>query len=269
MFKLLIVLLLFSSSALGLSVASWNILQLGWADNKKGYAPLVDVISQHDFVALQEVMSTESLDKLNSELNKTGHWDIMVSHRSVGDGRYREFFAFIYRSDRIDYMGAANLYLDPGNKFARKPFSAKFCETATGFCFTAATVHLIYGKTIIRRQVEAMALSGYVDYLRSNIAQGDPILLTGDFNLDHESKGFEAIKYDGFTPLFSTKTTLSKSNNRHTSAYDNIWVNTTCRFKMCRSPSNKYIDKSPRRLGMSHAQAREAVSGHALVVASW
>lgn len=290
-FRLFIFLVLsfFSSIVFALSVASWNVLHLGWDDDIKDYGSLVEVISDHDFVALQEVMDIGSIGRLVDGLN-VGHskkrWGSLVSHRSVGRGSYREFYAFLYRLDRIKYAGGSNLYLDPGDKFSREPYSARFCEIG-GHCFVAATVHLIYGKTVSRREVEAGALAGYVDYLRAQIARGLPILLMGDFNLPYDSRGFTEIRQRGFVPLFKAKTTLSRTNYKYVSSYDNIWIDTQCSSKaaavgtvsgtgvhtgaraMCDLPNRQYVDRFPRRLGVSHILSRHRISDHAPVVAAW
>ncbi len=112
---------------------------------------------------------------------RTGaRWASLLSH-ALGRGSYKEFYAFLYRTDTITWIDGAVIYLDDRGVFAREPFSARF-ETADGFQFVLTSVHSLYGKSVAEHEAEAVALRSYLDWLNETI-EGSPVFLTGDFNL--------------------------------------------------------------------------------------
>ena len=162
-------------------IASWNIQHLGW-NNGKDFAALGVVGSHFDFIAVQEVMNEEGIERFRRALEgATGaEWLKTCSHL-VGRGSYREMYCFTWRTDRFTLEGGEAVFIDSRDAFAREPFSAVF-QSASGFRFVATSIHAIYGNSVAQRQAEAQALRGYFDWLTEAFPDL-PVFLMGDFNL--------------------------------------------------------------------------------------
>lgn len=258
--------LFFCFSANALTIGSWNMKHLGWADDKRDWPRTAEVAAKFDFLALQEVHNEDSLERLESVLEKqTGvEWDSLVSHKAVGRTRYKELYAFIWQTNKVSYEGGAVVYLDPGDIFEREPFAARFSERGgKSRKWTAATAHLIYGKTVSRREAEARQLDEYAQWLIDEVAQGSPVLVMGDFNLPPQSTAFNGLR-KMMKPLITTgKTTLSSHNGKFANLYDNIWTNSGL-YK-----GKAGIYRFPAKLGVTHEYARKAISDHAPVYLIW
>ncbi|ABA56521.1 MULTISPECIES: lamin tail domain-containing protein [Nitrosococcus] len=263
--RLLILFFLFlpTISAQAFTIASWNTKHLGWGD-KRNWNATAAVVAPYDFVALQEVMSKTAVNHLVQTLKKqTGvKWSSLVSGTSVGRSkRYQEFYAFIWREEAVDYVGGAVVYLDPGDIFAREPFAARFQTDNGKYRWTAATVHVVYGDSRDERRREAQQLDEYVNWLEENVAEGDPVVLMGDFNLPPDSAGFRDLAKVLKPAIREGATTLSAKEGRYANLYDNIWYRPDA-LKI----QEARIDRFPQRLGITHKLARKTVSDHAPVV---
>jgi endonuclease/exonuclease/phosphatase family metal-dependent hydrolase len=221
-------------------------------------------VAPYDFIALQEVMSEAGVEQLVQMLEQqTGaDWSSLVSETSVGRSKhYQEFYAFIWREDAIDYIGGAVVYLDPGDLFAREPLAARFQTDDGKHRWTAATVHVIYGDSREERRQEARQLDDYVSWLEAEVAEGDPVLLMGDFNLPPESAGFRDLSTVLTPAIREGESTLSAKEGRYANLYDNLWYRPEAL-----SIQKARIDHFPQRLRISHKEARKTISDHAPVV---
>ncbi len=163
-------------------IASWNIQNLGWGEQKS--YPALGLIGAHfDFIAVQEAMTREGLERFKEALEAhTGEpWEKIYSHL-IGRGTYKEKYAFVWRSSAIEYIDGAVVYLDTTDRFAREPFSARFRARGNGTEFVAATVHILYGRSVSDRTPEIETLREYWDWLGETFKGSERILL-GDFNL--------------------------------------------------------------------------------------
>lgn len=262
--KLLLALfiLFLSPTAQALTIATWNVKHLGWGE-QRDWDATARVAAIFDFVALQEVHGEDAVKRLESKLEVlTGEpWSSLVSDEAVGRGRYTENYAFIWREDLVDYEGGATLYLDPGDMFAREPFAARFCSDDKEYCWTAGTIHVVYGDRVGERREEARQLDEYVSWLEETIAEGTPVLLMGDFNLPPESAGFQDLALLLEPAISEGATTLSSTEGRYVNLYDNIW------YRADSLPiAQAWIDRFPERLGITHEYATDHVSDHAPVV---
>jgi len=254
----------FSFSALasnGVALASWNIERLGHGSNKD-YSALGVVGEHFDFIAVQEAMTSEGLYQLQAALEAQTNeaWELIYSHR-IGRSTYKEKYAFLWRPSRVKYLDGAVVYLDPGDLFAREPYSARFKDRSSGDEFAVATVHIVYGRRISDRTEEIEELARYWDWLQEIYPQ-TPVLLMGDFNLQPHHNAWQPLREKNVLPLITEgATTLSAVDGRYANLYDNIWV-------LENSPFTDYragILRFPELLGMTHEQARRHVSDHAPV----
>ncbi len=240
-------------------IATWNVLHLGW-DNEKDYAALSEIGSRFSLMALQEVMSEDAAMRFERAMEaRTGvEWELLTS-QAIGRGSYREMYAFLWRPDMIEWTGGAVVYVDDRDVFAREPFSAQF-RTADGYEFVLASVHLIWGDEIAARRGEARAMAGYRSWLEASF-EGADVYIAGDFNLEPDDAAWGPVGEASWPLVQEGATTLSAANGRFISLYDNIWV-----------PSGRALPVAgwgvlpyPAMLGMDHADARRTVSDHAPV----
>lgn len=245
----------------GLAIASWNIERLGHGQNKS-YEGLAAVGSLFDFIAVQEVMNAEGIERFRQALTtETGiSWDVMYSH-PIGRGSYKEKYAFVWRSDRVAYDSGAVVYLDPNDYFARDPYSARFMDLSTESYFVAATVHIIFGGSVQDRLPEITELTSYWDWL-GEVYPGDDLVLMGDFNLPPTHDAWDLLYDRDVIPLITNgATTLSSIDGRYANLYDQILVSSDLE----RPLPEAGIFKFPSWLGLSHEEARRHISDHAPV----
>jgi endonuclease/exonuclease/phosphatase family metal-dependent hydrolase len=244
-----------------LRIASWNIQHLGWG-KQKDFAAVAEIASRFDFLAVQEVMSGEGIERLRDILIETTAepWEAMYSHR-LGRGQYREKYAFLWRANAVEYVDGAVVFLATTQRFAREPYSARFRVRATGFEFVAATVHIVYGRSVRDRTPEIHALREYWDWLGEVYADTPARFLMGDFNLAPHHAAWAEIWEVAEPLIVSGATTLSSIDGRYANLYDNILVGNGNGLPI----SGAGILRYPELLGLDHERARRTVSDHAPV----
>nr|WP_240916629.1 endonuclease/exonuclease/phosphatase family protein [Cobetia sp. MB87] len=244
-------------------IASWNLKHAGW-NNGKHLEQVAAVASHMDLIGLQEVMKEEVVTELEHQLEAlTGdEWDSLVSH-AVGRSTYTERYAYLYRDKTIAYQGGATVYLDPQDVFSREPLLATFIEKDTGRAFSAANVHIVYGDSKADRSPEIRALADIYDLMKE-ISPGTPAIIMGDFNMAPTEPAWGDLRALGLRPLITEgATTLSKTDGRYASLYDNIWYVPSEWPK-----ANGDVFRFPDYLGISHETARADVSDHAPIYLS-
>ncbi len=207
-------------------VASWNILNLG---RETPVEQRAEIIAQFDIVALQEVESLEGLERLRAQVEAEAGtpWEMAVSEK-VGEGNAAEYYAFVYRTDRVQEVdGPKGVYPEPSPAdFSREPFFATF--KAGDFDFTVATIHVTFGKAS-ERTAEVTRLADVWEHIQGLDQAENDILLMGDFNRNKPThSAFDALEDLGVSNLvvgtnvftaYSTKPDKIGSN-----WYDNIWM---------------------------------------------
>lgn len=249
------------ASAEALVVGSWNVKRLG-SDSQQSYQALAAVAAKMDLIALQEVMTTQGLDRLEQALEhqtKT-QWERLESHL-IGSTNYKEAYAFLYRPEKVRYEDGAVVFLDRQNLFFREPFSARF-RTAGGTTFVVANIHVIYGNSSEDRAREVAALADYWDWL-AEVYPREERILAGDFNLAPSHPAWNRLKQSAVPLITRGATTLGQADEKYASLYDNLWVARGTRLAISRSG----VIRFPQMLKISHQVARERVSDHAPVFA--
>lgn len=238
-------------------VASWNIKHLGWGD-EKNYADLAEVAAKFDLIAAQEVMTHEGLEKMKAalEAETAVSWETIVSD-AQGRGRYKEMYAFLYRPDKITWLGGAVVYTDDADQFARPPLSAEF-RSDDGIDFVLGTVHLTYGKSRADRIGEATALASYRSWLDAQFPDS-AVFIAGDFNLEPQDEALDPLRRVAQPLLTEGDTTISPIDGRFANLYDNIWAPRNIGLPI---DAVGRFEFPGALLKMTHEEARDTVSDH-------
>lgn len=207
-------------------IASFNTLRLG--RNYKDYLLTAQAIEQFDIVGLIEVMNEEGVEKLVDALDDVSgeKWDYHISPYPTGNNSYKEYFAYVWKRDKVKFLHERGYYLDENEDFLRKPYGADF--KMGEFDFTFVLVHSIFGKSEAARRAEAFKLNEVYDYFQGLDPYENDIILAGDFNLSAFDEAFEKLLMheDKITYTISPliKTTLGKKGLA--SSYDNMFLST-------------------------------------------
>lgn len=205
-------------------LAGFNALHLGW--DGKNYYETAKFLSLFDIVALQEVMKKDGIINLIKELERVSHekWAYHLSPYPVGNNeKYKEYYAFIYKKEKINFIKSIGFYPDENNLFIREPYGAMFKSNM--FDFILVNNHLVFGDEKLDRQKEAMELYKVYDYFQNFDLKEQDVLILGDFNLPAYDSSFKKLFkhtdkiYYAIDPKF--KTTLGK--NSLANSYDNIF----------------------------------------------
>jgi endonuclease/exonuclease/phosphatase family metal-dependent hydrolase len=218
-----------AASADSIRVASWNVLSLNATTSVGNRA---HVIAQYDIVALQEVESRAGLKRLRLAVEKeTGvPWRTVVS-RKVGKGNAAEYYAFLYRADRVqEVKGARGVYPQSNARnFSRPPFYATF--RAGQFDFMLVTIHVTFATPESKRTKEVQRLKNVWLYVQSLDSDENDLLLMGDFNRNRPTHAAFAPLRDELKLAHliagdnTTFTTYGTSTDSVGAAwYDNIWT---------------------------------------------
>ncbi len=280
------------SSGLGddciLTIAAFNAMQFGWSGQRcKDVSQLAEVFAPYDVVGIVEVMRNTGgcsqydagddghLRALVNALNeRSSSWDFVQSEVSVGSGSYREYYAFVYRDDRVESVCSGAFYPDPGSMFERPPFFVSF--RAGRFEFTAVLVHVLWGDGRLDPIAEVEALAGVWNHVQGLDPDQNNLLLMGDFNVHMPTApAFSGLYALGLTPLLTEggsyttySTRISQIGSRW---YDNIWTDLTYTSPWFTGASG--VDYLHERFYLQetspHLAVRSAISDHCPVWAQF
>jgi len=266
--KLIVIFMIAGIFAFGSTakVASFNTLHLGWKGDhrQEKIEGIASIISLFDLVGIQEVMKKDEVKKLTNELKaQTGiEWRYHISPYAVGSKKYREYFAFIYRTDRVKLLKKGKFYPEEnrGKSFMREPYGAKF--QMGEFKFTYVLVHSIFGDKKTQRQLEAMQMTDVYDWFEEEYDgknEENIVIIGGDFNIpsyDHAFSGFLKHKdliVDAIPP--NQKTTIGKKGL--VSSYDHIFYPYEL-MKDWYTGRNGVVDFTDN----NHREVRKVISDH-------
>ena len=228
--KKLILFILFVLCPLELSsetIASYNVLRLG--QSKKDYNALAKTMSQFDIVGLIEVMNEDGVRALVEALNNNPsiEWKYLVSNYKVGRTTYKEYYAYVYKTPKVELIHPVGFYLEIADEFEREPYGAMFKIGKFDFVFVLC--HFIYGKDESEREEEASNLIYVYEYFRKISGDEKDVIIAGDFNLSANNPAFTSllqrsgsIRYR-INPTFKTTVGLMGLSN----SYDNIFASLT------------------------------------------
>lgn len=212
-----------------LLLATWNLRDLGNEDKRgqangegypgprleESYYYIAEIISAFDIVAIQEINSLKSLEKIMDILGPS--WDYLVSDINPSKGGNFEHMTFVFdkRKVRFDHM-SGQIVTEKKKQFMRTPYYASF--QSGWFKFSLCTVHILYGnyKKLGPRIAE---IDDIASFLSDRVKRtGENMILLGDFNIiDRKDATFKPFDDHGWTVPMSYKT-----NVRQNKEYDQI-----------------------------------------------
>ena len=187
--------LFFSLSVLSLAdeayIASFNILRLGAA--KKDIPQTAKILQGFDIVGLVEVINRDGVEELVDELNKQSDekWDYHISPFGVGSSKYKEYFAYVYKKDKVKFIKSEGFYKNGKSSLLREPYGATF--QIGNFDFTFVLVHTIYGNNESQRKAENYKMVDVYNYFQYRDEKENDILIAGDFNLYALDESFRPL----------------------------------------------------------------------------
>jgi endonuclease/exonuclease/phosphatase family metal-dependent hydrolase len=265
-----------------LTVGFFNALRFGHGGSYcKDIEQFAEVFESYDLVGLGEVMrNTGSCD--DYEAGDLGHlaalvnrlrvdtgypWAYVPSPTGVGSSGYKEYYAFVYRADRVTCTSSGAFYPDPSEQFVRNPFFVSF--RSGDFDFTAVVVHIYWGDGNDDPIAEVEALDDVWAYAQGLDASENDILLMGDFNVHTPSaSAFGDLYTLGVDPLLSgsgIRTTYSTGTSAvGASWYDNIWID--LHYTGHEFTGGSGVDYLHRRFFLDaswpHLEVRASISDH-------
>ena len=172
-------------------IASFNILRLGAA--KKDMVQTAKILEGFDIVGLVEVINRDGVEELVDELNKQSDekWDYHISPFGVGSSKYKEYFAYIYKKDKVKFIKSEGFYKNGKSSLLREPYGATF--QIGNFDFTFVLVHTIYGNNESQRKAENYKMVDVYNYFQDRDEKENDIFIAGDFNLYALDESFRPL----------------------------------------------------------------------------
>ena len=204
-------------------IASFNILRLGAA--KKDIVQTAKILKGFDIVGLVEVINRNGVEELVDELNKQSDekWDYHISPFGVGSSKYKEYFAYIYKKDKVKFIKSEGFYKNGKSSLLREPYGATF--QIGNFDFTFVLVHTIYGNNESQRKAENYKMVDVYNYFQDRDEKENDILIAGDFNLYALDESFRPLykHADKITYAIDSaiKTTIGAKGRAN--SYDNFF----------------------------------------------
>ena len=172
-------------------IASFNILRLGAV--KKDIVQTAKILKGFDIVGLVEVINRDGVEELVDELNKQSDekWDYHISPFGVGSSKYKEYFAYVYKKDKVKFIKSEGFYKNGKSSLLREPYGATF--QIGNFDFTFVLVHTIYGNNESQRKAENFKMVDVYDYFQDRDEKENDIFIAGDFNLYALDESFRPL----------------------------------------------------------------------------
>ena len=172
-------------------IASFNILRLGAA--KKDIVQTAKILEGFDIVGLVEVINRDGVEELVDELNKQSDekWDYHISPFGVGSSKYKEYFAYVYKKDKVKFIKSEGFYKNGKSSLLREPYGATF--QIGNFDFTFVLVHTIYGNNESQRKAENYKMVDVYNYFQDRDEKENDIFIAGDFNLYALDESFRPL----------------------------------------------------------------------------
>ncbi len=213
--------------AQSLTVATWNIADLGRTKSGEELTWMARIINQYDVVAIQEVVAkdprgAQAVAAIVERLNRMGAaWDYRVSPPTAStSSAIRERYAFIWRKAKCGYL-RSGLDTRLRNYVEREPFWLEL--RVEGFP-TPVWLSNFHSRPYNREPETEIRF--FLDY--PNRVAPEPMILLGDWNLDEDHPVWEPFYALGYAPAVrQTPTTLkrkcSPEGDYRNHAIDNVY----------------------------------------------
>lgn len=238
-------------------IGTWNLRRLGHGDKRMDWVAQV-IDKNFDIVALQEVMTKNAAKELAARLPG---WAAVVSSKSVGTKKYREWYAVLYRRAHVK-VTRSFMVRDRGDKLVREPFVA--CMVVHSFDFCMVNVHIIFGDRASQRDAELHALGNKMINLRKKSDERD-WLLVGDFNRMPKAPGWDKLRKAGWDFTLPGRVPTSLGKRGYASPYDHILIDKS-QTSALRGPTRR-VDIVTEPCAGDLAVCRSELSDHAPIVA--
>ena len=222
-----------------LRLATFNLRYDNPRDSLNNWKYRKDVVSKliqfHDFdiVGTQEGLKHQ-LEDLSFRMP---HYEYIGVGR--GDGKEKgEFAAIFYKTDKFELLDKGDFWLSEDPSQPNKGWDAalpricswgKFRKIDSGFTFYFFNVHFDHVGKVARKESSKLIMEKITE-----IAQGSPTVLTGDFNVDQHSDSYKIMNgtellsdtYDTAPLKYGASGTFNgfKVNSRSNSRIDHIFV---------------------------------------------
>lgn len=156
---------------------------------------IAHICASFDAFALQEVRDVSACESLLRRLNDRvkrshpGEGEVPQYHmavsRKVGTGRYKERYAFFWRTDRFRAVSeTAAMVRDPEDRLIREPFIITLQDSGSKFPpLMLINIHIIYGDRVGPRVLEARHMAELVERARRQFPETH-VVVCGDFNMN-------------------------------------------------------------------------------------
>lgn len=249
-------------------VASWNLHRLG--QGHKNLDAVAEVMAAYDLVAIQELMTKDAAEALVDEL--PGFAVLYTDSPRPLEGRYREYYAFFYRTERFEPV--FNSYVpDPDDRFVREPFVGCFATRGDDHDLCFVNVHIVFGDKVAQRKAEILALDDALRWAQQARDDAHWVVL-GDYNRpvddgdrddEPEAEWAELLDRQRLVrPLVLTApdqaTTITKDH--YASSYDHIFVSTELAGRVRAAGVSDVVAE---HCEMNFARCHDELSDHAPV----
>lgn len=207
------------------SVASFNMLRLGY-NNGKDYDAIACIIRNFSLTGIVELMNETGVVTLKEALEDiTGdQWDYIISSRSAGRSTYKEYFGFIWHSDKVALLEDLGFYPEKADEFEREPYGAEF--RIGDMDLTMVLNHIVYGDSISERRAEVQELAEVYAYFQDLNGDEDDVIIAGDFNLPYDPAYFTLTGTDSIINAIAPSTLTTIGDSGLSSSYDNMFFST-------------------------------------------
>jgi endonuclease/exonuclease/phosphatase family metal-dependent hydrolase len=167
-------------------IATFNIQNFGKSkvNNAAILSQIVAIVQAFDVVAIQEISdkSGTAMKAFQKALDPTAQtYQLVVSDRTgrqPDDKSSQEQYAFVFRKDHLQLLGAPELYPDTEDAFQREPFLAHFKCVNGNFSFVLINIHTQPERAV----AEIGALDSVMHWAKGHFAGEDDFIALGDFN---------------------------------------------------------------------------------------
>lgn len=209
-----------------LAVANFNIQVFGVSKAKKleVMEALGSVISHFDVVAVQEIRdkSGKAIQALEEQVDALGRDYETVLGPRLGRTSSKEQYAYLYRTDVLEFIEAYTFDDSREDTFHREPFIAQFKARESNFSFVLITLHTDPDDAT----TEINALPQVVTDARAHFPEEARFVILGDLNADcayyDEDELSSPLRGEGFRWLITNG--MDTNLARSACAYDRIII---------------------------------------------